>query len=188
MAGAHGRAPRLAAAAPRRRSRSGRKHGTDPAQSAHRCGSFDGHERTRSRTGPSCPARIRCLRSRARPILTLPRHGWRLPAMPGCRSASTFLMNAAATLIAGYGLLANSEAVVIGAMLIATCFRPWPDPRHRPRARRTRRPDADQRADHRGARRDLGGGDRDRHWLAHACQCARSASNCWRALRPICSI
>jgi uncharacterized hydrophobic protein (TIGR00271 family) len=33
-------------------------------------------------------------------------------------------MNAAATLIAGYGLLANSEAVIIGAMLIAMLYGP----------------------------------------------------------------
>jgi len=39
-------------------------------------------------------------------------------------SISYFLMNAAATLIAGYGLLANSEAVVIGAMLIAMLYGP----------------------------------------------------------------
>ncbi|TAH65239.1 MAG: DUF389 domain-containing protein [Rhodopseudomonas palustris] len=39
-------------------------------------------------------------------------------------SVSYFLMNAAATLIAGYGLLANSEAVVIGAMLIAMLYGP----------------------------------------------------------------
>ena len=39
-------------------------------------------------------------------------------------SISYLLMNAAATLIAGYGLLANSEAVVIGAMLIAMLYGP----------------------------------------------------------------
>jgi uncharacterized hydrophobic protein (TIGR00271 family) len=39
-------------------------------------------------------------------------------------SVSYLLMNAAATLIAGYGLLANSEAVVIGAMLIAMLYGP----------------------------------------------------------------
>lgn len=39
-------------------------------------------------------------------------------------SVSYFVMNAAATLIAGYGLLANSEAVVIGAMLIAMLYGP----------------------------------------------------------------
>lgn len=39
-------------------------------------------------------------------------------------SVSYFVMNAAATLIAGYGLLANSEAVIIGAMLIAMLYGP----------------------------------------------------------------
>jgi uncharacterized hydrophobic protein (TIGR00271 family) len=39
-------------------------------------------------------------------------------------SAPYFLMNAAATLIAGYGLLADSVAVVIGAMLIAMLYGP----------------------------------------------------------------
>ena len=39
-------------------------------------------------------------------------------------SVGYFVMNAAATLIAGYGLLANSEAVVIGAMLIAMLYGP----------------------------------------------------------------
>jgi len=39
-------------------------------------------------------------------------------------SISYLLMNASATLIAGYGLLANSEAVVIGAMLIAMLYGP----------------------------------------------------------------
>jgi uncharacterized hydrophobic protein (TIGR00271 family) len=39
-------------------------------------------------------------------------------------SASYLAMNAAATLIAGFGLLQNSEAVIIGAMLIAMLFGP----------------------------------------------------------------
>lgn len=39
-------------------------------------------------------------------------------------STNYFVMNAAATLIAGYGLLANSEAVIIGAMLIAMLYGP----------------------------------------------------------------
>ena len=39
-------------------------------------------------------------------------------------SRSYLLMNAAATLIAGFGLLENSTAVIIGAMLIATLFGP----------------------------------------------------------------
>ncbi|MCW2286772.1 putative hydrophobic protein (TIGR00271 family) [Rhodoblastus acidophilus] len=39
-------------------------------------------------------------------------------------SVSYFVLNAAATLIAGYGLLANSEAVIIGAMLIAMLYGP----------------------------------------------------------------
>jgi uncharacterized hydrophobic protein (TIGR00271 family) len=39
-------------------------------------------------------------------------------------SSSYFIMNAAATLIAGYGLLADSVAVIIGAMLIAMLYGP----------------------------------------------------------------
>jgi uncharacterized hydrophobic protein (TIGR00271 family) len=39
-------------------------------------------------------------------------------------TASYLAMNAAATLIAGFGLLQNSEAVIIGAMLIAMLFGP----------------------------------------------------------------
>lgn len=39
-------------------------------------------------------------------------------------SVNYLLMNAAATLIAGYGLLSNSEAVIIGAMLIAMLYGP----------------------------------------------------------------
>jgi len=39
-------------------------------------------------------------------------------------SVPFFAMNAAATLIAGFGLLQNSEAVIIGAMLIAMLFGP----------------------------------------------------------------
>lgn len=39
-------------------------------------------------------------------------------------SVNYLVMNAAATLIAGYGLLANSEAVIIGAMLIAMLYGP----------------------------------------------------------------
>jgi uncharacterized membrane protein len=39
-------------------------------------------------------------------------------------SASYLLMNAAATMIAGFGLLADSEAVIIGAMLIAMLYGP----------------------------------------------------------------
>jgi uncharacterized hydrophobic protein (TIGR00271 family) len=39
-------------------------------------------------------------------------------------SGSYFLMNAAATLIAGFGLLADSDAVIIGAMLIAMLYGP----------------------------------------------------------------
>src|SRR5215831_9113716 len=39
-------------------------------------------------------------------------------------TGSYFTMNAAATLIAGFGLLQNSPAVIIGAMLIAMLFGP----------------------------------------------------------------
>ena len=39
-------------------------------------------------------------------------------------SSSYFIMNAAATLIAGYGMLADSVAVIIGAMLIAMLYGP----------------------------------------------------------------
>lgn len=49
----------------------------------------------------------------------------RLAIDSGARlTASYLLMNTAATLIAGFGLLANSEAVIIGAMLIAMLYGP----------------------------------------------------------------
>jgi uncharacterized hydrophobic protein (TIGR00271 family) len=65
----------------------------------------------------------RILEAVAEPLA--PREKTRAAVASGAKlSGAYFVMNAAATLIAGYGLLANSEAVIIGAMLIAMLYGP----------------------------------------------------------------